>query len=122
MKKSLFAIVIAVATLQGCNSNLEGGCEQYASKFSCDFVQNKATYEVWYWKDVHKGNDYDNKFVGMASGLSNCRDIAIYAHRSEMEYRKKNWNNWSDRNDNWSERSYICALMKDGSRLEKHRM
>jgi hypothetical protein len=102
----------------------KGSCEKggvYSKQFNCDYVYNKATYKVYYWKDVFKDNGNDNRFVGTAIGLSKCRDTAIYAHRAEMEYRKSNWNSWSNSDDNWSERSYICMLTKDGRDLEKHR-
>jgi len=123
MKKFLMILsVVSLLTLQACGSDGgSNGCERYASKFSCEYVERQATYEVWYWKDVGKGNERDERLVGMVTGLANCRDTAIYAHRAEMEYRKRNWTNWSDSDDNWSERSYICGLIKDGSRKEKHR-
>jgi hypothetical protein len=119
--KKLLIVLGLVLSLQGCKESINSGCDQYASKFSCSYVEKEATYKVYYWKDVFKNNENDNQFVGMATGLSQCRDTAIYAHRSEMEYRKRNWNSWSESDDNWSERSYICMLTKDGKDLEKHR-
>jgi hypothetical protein len=98
------------------------GCGRYASKYNCNYVENKATYQVMYWKDVTENRPGDERYVGTAIGLSGCRDTAIYAHREEMEYRKKNWKDWSDYNDNWSERSYICLLTKNGNFEEKHRL
>jgi cytidylate kinase len=118
MNKLLIGLLIVVG-LSACGK--ETSCERYASKFNCEYVEKQATYEVYYWKDVFKGNDQDEKYVGTAVGLSQCRDTAIYAHRTEMRYRERNWNNWSNSDDNWSERSYICVLVKDGHRLEKHR-
>jgi hypothetical protein len=118
--KVLFPILFVA--LQGCDSETSSKCEKYASKFSCDFVEKQATYKVFYWKDVLKGNEQDNRFVGMSIGLFQCRDIAVNAHRAEMEYRKSKWKNWSESDDNWSERSYICMLTKDGKDLEKHRL
>lgn len=86
----------------------ESGCEKYASKFSCSYVEEKANYEVYYWINVTEGDEKDNKYVGSAVGLQNCRDLAIgYSRRVK---------------DQWSERSYVCALMKDGNRMEKHRL
>ena len=128
--KQLLIVIGLAAILYSCDHhnkivnkivNDETGCEQYASRFSCDYVINKASYTVFYWKDVKKDNPDDERYVGDAVGLANCRDIAINAHRVEMEYRKRNWKNWSDSDDNWSERSYICMLTKDGRNLEKHR-
>jgi hypothetical protein len=85
----------------------ESGCEKYSSKYACNYVEKKATYEVYYWINVSDGDEKDNKYVGSTVGLQNCRDMAIgYSNAVK---------------DRWSERSYICALMKDGSRMEKHR-
>lgn len=86
----------------------ESGCDKYASKYLCDYVEKKATYEVYYWINVSKGDEKDNKYVGSALGLQNCRDMSIRYSNSVK--------------DRWSERSYICALMKDGNRIEKHRL
>ena len=130
MKNFIIFISICYA-LNGCYDKITSpavsteknqGCYEYASKFSCNFVINEATYDVYYWKDVTNNNPTDEKYVGKATGINNCRDTAIYAHRVEMEYRKQNWKNWSDSNDNWSERSYICMLIEDGRNLEKHRI
>jgi hypothetical protein len=84
------------------------GCERYASKYSCEYVEKKATYSVYYWIRVQDDNPRNERYVGSATGLSNCRDQAIY-------YSRRN-------NDNWTERSYICVLMKDGKAMEKHRL
>ena len=85
----------------------ESGCEKYSSKYSCEYVEKKATYEVYYWINVSDGDENDNKYVGSTVGLTNCRDMAIRYSNSVK--------------DSWSERAYICALMKDGNRMEKHR-
>ena len=86
----------------------ESGCDKYASKYSCDYVEKKATYEVYYWINVSDGDEKDNKYVGSAVGLQNCRDMAIRYSNTVK--------------DRWSERSYVCGLMKDGNRMEKHRL
>ena len=123
-------IIGAIISLVGCGESSisgiteKGSCEKggvYSKQFNCEYVYNKATYKVFYWKDVFKGNENDNKFVGLATGLTQCRLTAMSAHRAEMEYRKRNWNDWSDSDNNWSERAYICMLTKDGRDLEKHR-
>ena len=86
----------------------ESGCDKYSSKYSCDYVEKKATYEVYYWINVSNRDEKDNKYIGSIVGLQNCRDMAIrYSNTIK---------------DGWSERSYICALMKDGNRMEKHRI
>jgi hypothetical protein len=86
----------------------ESGCDKYASKFSCNYVEKKATYDVYYWRDVFAGNPEDEKYISSAIGLSQCRDMAI----SHANYIK----------ERWSERAYICMLKKDGLSLEKHRL
>ncbi len=86
----------------------ESGCDKYASKFSCNYVEKKATYDVYYWRNVYEGNPEDEKYIGSAIGLSQCRDMAV-AHSNFIKER-------------WTERSYICMLKKDGRSLEKHRL
>jgi len=86
----------------------ESGCDKYSSKYSCDYVEKKATYEVYYWINVSNRDEKDNKYIGSIVGLQNCRDMAIrYSNTIK---------------DRWSERAYICALMKDGNRMGKHRV
>jgi hypothetical protein len=33
----------------------ESGCDRFASSYSCDYVEEKAKYEVWYWFNVAEG-------------------------------------------------------------------
>jgi hypothetical protein len=84
------------------------GCDKYASKFSCSYVEKKASYDVYYWRNVSNGDPADEKYIGSVVGLSDCRDTAIYHARYMHE--------------TWNERSYICMLVKDGKSLEKHRL
>lgn len=86
----------------------ESGCEKYASKFSCSYVENKASYDVYYWRNVSDGNAEDERLIGSVTGLANCRNMAI-SHASAI-------------NERWNERSYICMLKKDGHNMEKHRL
>jgi len=86
----------------------ESGCDKYASKFSCSYVENKATYDVYYWRNVSDGNAADERLIGSVTGLTNCRNMAI-SHASVI-------------NERWNERSYICMLKKDGRNMEKHRL
>lgn len=87
----------------------ESGCDRYASKYSCDYVEKKATYEVWYWFNVREGNEEDNRYIGTTTGLDACRARAASYHQAKESFRS------------WNSRSYICILMKDGNRMEKHR-
>jgi len=97
------------------SSNTEkGSCEKggvYSKQFNCDYVYNKATYDVYYWRYLN--SDKSEREVGTIVGLSACRDTAIYAHRSANEKMKQNLE--------WSERMYVCMLTKDSRNLEKHR-
>ncbi len=86
----------------------DSGCEKYASKFSCSYVENKASYDVYYWRNVSDGNAADERLIGSVTGLANCRNMAI-SHASAI-------------NERWNERSYICMLKKDGRNMEKHRL
>jgi hypothetical protein len=70
--------------------------------------ESKATYDVYYWRNVSDGNVADERLIGSVTGLANCRNMAL-SHASVI-------------NERWSERSYICMLKKDGRNLEKHRL
>ncbi|MEY3943979.1 MAG: hypothetical protein RLZZ133_1669 [Pseudomonadota bacterium] len=83
------------------------GCDKYASTYSCDHVENKATYDVYYWRNVYQGNPKDERFIGSTVGIRSCRDLAR-SHSVAI-------------NDEWTERSYICMLKRDGRGMEKHR-
>jgi len=93
--------VLCCAALSAC------GCSKYPSAYSCDYVENKADYEVWYWRNVEDDNEDDNKLIGHATGLQQCEDNArAYAEAI---------------GDEFTERSYVCSLMDDGKRMENHR-
>lgn len=83
------------------------GCDKYASKYSCDYVQNKAAYDVYYWRRVQEANPMDERFIGSTQGIRSCRDLAR-SHSVLIE-------------DEWTERSYICVLKVEGKSMEKHR-
>jgi hypothetical protein len=85
----------------------ESGCDKYASKYSCKYVEEKADYDVYYWLKVQDDNPLDEKYIGSTKGLLNCKNIAI------------NYSNIV--HERWNERSYICVLKKDGLNMEKHR-
>lgn len=85
----------------------ESGCEKYASKYSCSYVENKANYDVYYWRNVYEGNPDDDRYIGSVVGIRECVNFAAsYAARIQ---------------EPWNERSYICVLKKDGVNMEKHR-
>ena len=85
------------------------GCDQYASEYSCEYVEKKATYQVWYWFNVRDGDKEDDRYIGTATGLGACRATAFRYHQANESFRS------------WNPRSYICILMKDGKKAEKHR-
>jgi hypothetical protein len=120
MKKLLVVLVGAVISLVGCGESSissiteKGSCDKgevYSTQFNCEYVYNKATYDVYYQRYLNRDNSL--RQVGTTVGLSNCRDTAIYAHRNANEQMKQDLI--------WSERMYICMLTKDGRNLEKHR-
>lgn len=86
----------------------ESGCDAYASKYSCDYVKEKADYDVYYWRNVGEGNQADEQFIGSVSGLSACQSQAVSYARTIGE--------------SWNNRSYVCVLMVDGKAMEKHRL
>jgi len=85
-----------------------GGCEKYASKYSCRYVLEKADYEVYYWRNVQDDNEDDNRPIGRIVGLRACKDSALrYAALID---------------EPWNERAYVCVLVEDGLYMEKHRL
>jgi len=98
-KRLVFGFICAL--LSAC------GCSKYASDFSCSFVENRADYEVWYWRHVERDNESDNVMIGHATGLRQCEDNAR-AYAAAL-------------GESFQERGYICVLMQDGERMEKHR-
>ena len=120
MKKTLIVLVGAVISLIGCRADFasgiteKGSCEKggvYSKQFNCEYVFNKATYDVYYQRYLNR--DESVRQVGTTVGLSACRDTAIYAHRNDNEQMNQDLD--------WSERMYVCMLTKDGRNLEKHR-
>jgi hypothetical protein len=86
----------------------ESGCDKYASKYSCNYVVEKAKYDVYYWHNVYRGDPADERRIASVTGLRACRDLAV-----DYSLRIK---------ERWSERSYVCMLVKDGRNMEKHRL
>jgi hypothetical protein len=120
MKKLLIVLVGAVISLVGCGEGSasgiteKGSCDKggvYSKQFNCEYIYNKATYDVYYWRYLN--SDKSDRKVGTVVGLSSCRDTAIYAHRDANGKMKQNLE--------WSDRMYVCMLIKDGRNLEKHR-
>ena len=56
----------------------ESGCKKYASKYSCSYVEKKANYDVYYWFNVSAGNAQDEKFIGSAVGIYDCKNLAEF--------------------------------------------
>jgi hypothetical protein len=83
-------------------------CEKYASEFSCYYVTDMATYDVLYWQNVQADNPDDERVIGTVKGLQACKTMAEgYA---------------AGINEEWNDRSYVCALLDDGGYAEKHRL
>ena len=82
------------------------GCDKYASKYSCGYVESKASYDVYYRHNLQSKSS--ERYIGSTVGLSACRDFAVnYANSI---------------NTHWNNRAYICVLMDDGNSVEKHRL
>lgn len=107
MFRIIFLLVIGYFIYQ-LFLGVESGCDKYASRYSCDYVENKALYDVYYWKNVSRSNPSDEIYIGSVTGLSSCEASAISFGRSIGE--------------RWNNRSYICVLKKDGRSMEKHRL
>ena len=97
MKKNLL-LTFLILLLNGC------GCREYSSDYSCSYIKNKATYEVYYWNDISLR---DGEKIGTVIGLSSCRELA---RRISLE-----------RNQQFHSRKYLCFLMENGVKMERHR-
>ncbi|QAY80451.1 hypothetical protein [Sphingosinicella sp. BN140058] len=84
------------------------GCPAYASEYSCWYLEDKATYDVFYWKNLAQDDEADNQLIASAVGLSQCRAKAI-EHAARLR-------------EKWNDRAYICMLMEHGRYMEKHRL
>lgn len=99
------ATAISIFALSACGI---GECSKYASDYSCSYVENKAEYEVWYWRNLQDDNEADEKLVGRAIGLAMCENNARAFAASigeEFDYQ-----------------AYVCVLLEEGRRMEKHRL
>lgn len=85
-----------------------GGCGKHASAYPCSYVENEAEYEVWYWRNLEDDDPSDETLIGKAVGLRMCEDNAKAFAAATGEA--------------FSYRAYVCVLMDDGRRMEKHRL
>jgi hypothetical protein len=107
--KKLLLVLLIPLVLNGCDLADVGGCAEYASKHSCDYVKNKATYNVLFYFPA-RSSDSKEYYVGTSKGLEQCNDQA-----RSYAFKKGNGNT----NYDWG---YICCMQtKDSSCEEKHR-
>lgn len=106
LARNLFAATFAIM-LEACGS-VSGGCSKYASDYSCGYVENKAEYEVWYWRHLERDDESDDTYIGRAIGLQMCEANARAFAAAIGE--------------SFNYRAYICILMDNGKRMEKHRL
>ncbi len=97
-----------VAVILGACGSMFGGCSEYASDYSCDYVENKAEYEVRYWRHLERDEANDETVIGRSIGLQMCETNARAFAAAIGE--------------SFNYRAYICILMDDGKRMEKHRL
>jgi len=102
MKPKCFVSVLCCALLTAC------GCSKYASDYSCGYVESRADYEVWYWRHLENDDENDDTMIGHATGLQQCEENARAFATAIGE-------------EPFNDRAYICVLMIDGRRMEKHR-
>lgn len=96
--------VLGLLALSGCGLS----CDKYASRFSCGYVEQEAEYEVWYWRNLAADNEDDEVYIGRAIGLRMCEGNARAFSAATGEA--------------FNERAYICVLMENDKRMEKHRL
>ncbi|MBK6296584.1 MAG: hypothetical protein IPF48_00460 [Sphingomonadales bacterium] len=102
LSASTFAVVLAA-----CGS-APWGCSKNASNYSCGYVEERAEYEVWYWRHLERDEENDETFIGRAIGLEMCETNARAFASAIGEI--------------FNYRAYICILMENGKRMEKHRL
>ena len=101
-----YVLFCLMPVLHACDSG-GSGCSRYSSQFSCEYVEKKAEYYVWYWRRLEQKDERDNFMIGKAIGLHMCEfNARRYAAIIEEPFRH---------------RAYICGLMKDERLIEKHR-
>lgn len=98
-----FPALLFASLVTGC-----GGCAEYASDYSCSYVKERADYEVWYWRNLDDDTEADNVMIGHATGLRMCEGNARAFADAVGEP--------------FNYRAYVCVLMVDGRRMEKHRL
>ena len=101
MRIRLFVSLLSGIVLSAC------GCSKYASDYPCPYVEYRADYEVWYWRHVEADDEKDNQMIGHATGVQQCEDNARAFAAAVGEP--------------FQDRAYICVLVVDGKRMEKHR-
>jgi hypothetical protein len=105
----LFLIILISFSLSGCDGIDIGGCDKYASKHSCNYVENEATYNVLFYFPT-RSSDSKEYYVGTTKGLQQCG-----AQAKSYAFQKGGGNASYD----WG---YICCMQtKDSSCEEKHR-
>jgi hypothetical protein len=109
MNKIRFVFILFVFVITGCDQVNIGGCSAYASKHSCGYVENQATYNVLFYFPS-RGSDSKEYYVGTAKGLQQCG-----AQARSYAFQKGN----GSVNYDWG---YICCMQtKDSNCEEKHR-
>ena len=106
--KKIFMLLLT-PFLSGCDVADIGGCDKYASKHSCNYVEKEATYNVLFYFPT-RGSDSKEYYVGTSKGLQQCS-----AEARSYAFQKGGGN----ANYDWG---YICCMQtKDSSCEEKHR-
>ena len=111
----------------------EAGCPEYVSKFSCDYVENKAPFDVLLWVPTYiakalgihgfnTGEGYIEANVGGVIGVRSVKQKAISKYRQIVSMADQKFDNWDQSKYPWSDRLYIGMLKgPNGENLEKHR-
>jgi hypothetical protein len=107
--RTILLLIYVALTLIGCGESQIDGCKEYASKYSCDYVENQATYNIYFYFSAN-GSKSKEYYLGTAKGLRQCgiqaRSYALQKANGSINY-------------DWS---YICCMKtKESSCEEKHR-
>ena len=100
----IISLFLIAPILSACGDE----CSKYSSRYSCDYIEKRAEYFVWYWRALERNDEKDNVMIGKAVGLEMCEyNARRYAAIIGEQFRY---------------RAYICGLIEDGKLMEKHRL
>jgi hypothetical protein len=89
---------VLLSALSGCK--YLGDCDKYYSDYSCKYLDEQASYDVYYYKNIGTDSEQQVRLGIARTGLISCLNIAVnYAIRI---------------NEKWNGISYTCVMVGQG--------